>query len=109
MWAAFFNFAAAFVFGTGVARPSARALVDIMIVTLAVICAGLVGAIVVESDDVVFRAADELVARAFRRLCGRRDGQGRAWPPSSAPMHGWTKTLVFIVVSPLIGLAVGYC
>src|SRR3954470_14242418 len=45
VWAAFFNFVAAFVFGTGVAQTIGKGSVDITIVTLAVICAGLVGAI----------------------------------------------------------------
>ena len=45
VWAAFFNFIAAFVFGTGVAQTIGKGTVDITIVTLAVICAGLVGAI----------------------------------------------------------------
>ena len=45
IWAAFFNFVAAFVFGTGVAQTIGKGTVDIRIVTLAVICAGLIGAI----------------------------------------------------------------
>ena len=46
IWAAFFNFVAAFVFGTGVAQTIGKGTVDINIVTLAVIGAGLTGAIV---------------------------------------------------------------
>ena len=42
VWAAFFNFVAAFVFGTGVAQTIGKGTVDITIVTLAVICAALV-------------------------------------------------------------------
>src|SRR6476646_3394872 len=45
IWAAFFNFVAAFVFGTGVAQTIGKGTVDITMVTLAVICAGLIGAI----------------------------------------------------------------
>src|ERR1700674_5147040 len=45
VWAAFFNFIAAFVFGTGVAQTIGKGTVDITIVTLSVIGAGLVGAI----------------------------------------------------------------
>ena len=45
VWAAFFNFIAAFVFGTGVAQTIGKGTVDITMVTLAVICAGLIGAI----------------------------------------------------------------
>ena len=46
IWAAFFNFVAAFTFGTAVAKTIGAGLVDIRIVTFAVIFAGLVGAIV---------------------------------------------------------------
>src|SRR5215212_1875282 len=46
IWAAFFNFIAAFVFGTGVAQTIGKGTVDISIVTLPVIFAGLSGAIV---------------------------------------------------------------
>ena len=45
VWAAFFNFAAAFLFGTAVARTVGNGMVDIRVVTYAVIFAGLLGAI----------------------------------------------------------------
>ncbi len=46
IWAAFFNFVAAFAFGTAVAKTIGSGLVDIRVVTFAVIFAGLIGAIV---------------------------------------------------------------
>ncbi len=46
MWAAFFNFVAAFGFGTAVAKTVGAGMVDLAIVTYAVIFAGLMGAIV---------------------------------------------------------------
>src|SRR5215210_892463 len=46
IWAAFFNFIAAFGFGTAVAKTIGNGMVDITIVTFAVIFAGLFGAIV---------------------------------------------------------------
>src|SRR5438045_9749017 len=45
VWAAFFNFVAAFVFGTAVAQTIGKGSVDITIVTLPVIFGGLVGAV----------------------------------------------------------------
>src|SRR4051794_22301679 len=45
-WAAFFNFVAAFAFGTGVAKTVGKGMVDLKIVTPHVIMAGLIGAIV---------------------------------------------------------------
>ena len=44
-WAAFFNFVAAFTFGTAVARTIGKGLIDVSIVDNHVILAGLVGAI----------------------------------------------------------------
>src|SRR5438477_9876719 len=46
LWAAFFNFVAAFTFGTAVAKTVGSGMIHIEIVTYAVILAGLIGAIV---------------------------------------------------------------
>src|SRR5436189_4320524 len=46
VWAAFFNFVAAFTFGTAVAKTIGNGMIDISAVTFAVIFSGLVGAIV---------------------------------------------------------------
>src|SRR5271157_4322075 len=45
VWAAFFNFVAAFLFGTAVARTVGQGFVDLNLVTPYVIMAGLAGAI----------------------------------------------------------------
>src|SRR5580698_816840 len=45
-WAAFFNFVAAFLFGTSVASTVGKGFVDTHIVTVHVILAGVLGAIV---------------------------------------------------------------
>ena len=46
LWAAFFNFVAAFVMGTRVAGTVGKGMIDIKLVTNEVILAGLIGAIV---------------------------------------------------------------
>src|SRR3954467_3594249 len=46
VWAAFFNFVAAFTFGTAVASTIGAGMIDINVVTFAVIFSGLIGAIV---------------------------------------------------------------
>src|ERR1700722_8386178 len=46
VWAAFFNFIAAFLFGTGVAKTISDKLVDPTAVDVYVVCGGLIGAIV---------------------------------------------------------------
>ena len=45
-WAAFFNFAAAFIVGTAVAKTVGKGMIDVSIVTPNVILGGLLGAIV---------------------------------------------------------------
>src|SRR5438876_9408595 len=46
LWAAFFNFAAAFIFGTAVAKTVGKGFVDLDLVTPYVIMAGLAGAVI---------------------------------------------------------------
>src|SRR3954470_23069069 len=46
LWAAFFNFVAAFGFGTSVAKTIGSGMIDISVVTTYVILAALIGAIV---------------------------------------------------------------
>src|ERR1700760_4933420 len=46
LWAAFFNFVAAFVLGTSVAKTIGSGMIDLKVVTHQVILAGLLGAIV---------------------------------------------------------------
>src|ERR1700722_842108 len=46
LWAAFFNFAAAFVFGTAVAKTVGKGFVDLSLVTPQVILCGIAGAII---------------------------------------------------------------
>src|ERR1041385_9458995 len=45
LWAAFFNFMAAFVMGTAVAKTMGKGMIDLSVVTNEVILAALIGAI----------------------------------------------------------------
>ena len=76
VWAAFFNFVAAFTFGTAVAKTVGAGLVDLDVVTFAVIFAGADRRDRLEPDHLVLRPADQLVARADRRLRRRGGRQG---------------------------------
>ena len=76
IWAAFFNFVAAFTFGTAVARTVGSGMVDIHVVTFSVIFGGLAGAIIWDLITWYSRPADQLVARAHRRLRRRGGRQG---------------------------------
>jgi PiT family inorganic phosphate transporter len=103
-WAAFFNFVAAFGFGTAVAKTVGSGMIDLGIVTFAVIAAGLFGAIVWDLITWYFG----LPTSSSHALFGGYGGAAVAKAGAGAILaSGWTKTLVFIVVAPAIGLAVG--
>src|SRR6188472_271741 len=105
IWAAVFNFIAAFTFGTAVAKTVGAGLVDIHIVTFAVIFAGLVGAIVWDLITWYFG----LPTSSSHALIGGYAGAAvtkAGWGAIIA--SGWTKTLVFIVLAPLIGMVLGF-
>src|SRR5262249_17194906 len=104
IWAAFFNFVAAFTFGTAVARTVGAGMIDVNVVTFAVIFAGLTGAIVWDLITWYFG----LPTSSSHALIGGYAGAAVARVGWSAIVpSGWTKTLLFIVLSPLIGLALG--
>jgi PiT family inorganic phosphate transporter len=105
IWAAFFNFIAAFTFGTAVARTVGSGLVDITIVSFAVIFAGLMGAIVWDLITWYYG----LPTSSSHALIGGYAGAAVAkagWGAIIA--SGWTKTLIFIVLAPLIGMVLGF-
>jgi PiT family inorganic phosphate transporter len=101
-WAAFFNFIAAFVVGTAVARTIGKGLIDIAIVDSHVILGGLVGAIV--WDLVTWYAG--LPSSSSHALLGGYAGAAIAKAGFGALIPGgWTLPLLFIVISPLLGMA----
>src|SRR5437870_519538 len=106
VWAAFFNFVAAFTFGTAVAKTMGKGLIDITSVTFAVIFAALIGAIVWDLITWYFG----LPTSSSHALIGGYAGAAvaRAFSFDVIIPGGWTKTLIFIVVSPFIGLAAGF-
>jgi PiT family inorganic phosphate transporter len=104
IWAAFFNFAAFFLFGTAVAKTVGSGMIDIHVVTFAVIFAGLFGAIV--WDLITWHYG--LPTSSSHALIGGYAGAAIAEAGWGAIIpSGWTKTLVFIVVSPVVGLVAG--
>src|ERR1044071_8778987 len=98
IWAAFFNFVAAFTFGTAVARTVGAGMIDIHVVTFAVILAGLTGAIVWDLITWCFG----LPTSSSHALIGGYAGAAVAKAGFVAILpSGWTKTLIFIVLSPV--------
>jgi PiT family inorganic phosphate transporter len=105
IWAAFFNFAAAFIFGTAVAKTVGSGMIDIKVVTSSVILAGLIGAIVWDLITWYYG----LPTSSSHALIGAYAGAAIAKAGRVALIpSGWTKTLIFIVLAPLIGFALGY-
>jgi inorganic phosphate transporter, PiT family len=104
VWAAFFNFVAAFGFGTAVAKTVGAGMVDLSIVTYGVIFAGLMGAIV--WDLITWYWG--LPTSSSHALFGGYAGAAIAKAGFTAViLSGWTKTLLFIVLAPMIGMGVG--
>src|SRR4029453_13260985 len=101
VWAAFFNFVAAFAFGTAVAKTVGSGMIDLNVVTFAVIGAGLIGAIVWNLITWSFGLPTSSSHALFGGYAGAavtKAGFG------SIIVAGWTKTLIFIVVAPGIAL-----
>ncbi len=100
-WAAFFNFVAAFTFGTAVAKTLGRGMIRLEAVNLYVILAGLLGAIF--WDIVTWYVG--LPVSSSHALIGGYAGAAVAKAGWGAIIPGgWTDTLLFIVLSPIIGL-----
>jgi len=104
VWAAFFNFVAAFGFGVGVAKTVGAGMIDINAVDQKVIFGGLVGAIAWNIITWLFG----LPTSSSHALIGGYAGSAVAKAGFRVIIpSGWTKTLVFIVLSPVIGLILG--
>ncbi|HXG58766.1 MAG TPA: inorganic phosphate transporter [Thermoanaerobaculia bacterium] len=105
IWAAFFNFVAAFGFGTAVAKTIGKGMIKLEAVTFGVIFAGLIGAIVWDLITWYFG----LPTSSSHALIGGYAGAAvaRALSFDVIIPGGWTKTLVFIVLSPMIGMLAG--
>src|SRR6204780_3124741 len=108
LWAATFNFLAVFVIGTGVAKTVGSGMIDLQFVTPYVILGGLIGAI---SWDLITwwfglptSSSHALIggyAGAAMAHVARLKGIRHCFDALIA--SGWTLTLIFIVVAPLIG------
>lgn len=119
-WASAFNFLAAFVFGTAVAKAISSGLVDPKQVTQYVIIAALAGAIIWDlltwwwglptssSHALIGGLAGAAIARAGWQVLIRE-------PKLQLPILGalpglgtkWMSTIFFIVLAPLMGLVIG--
>ncbi len=104
-WAAFFNFIAFLVFSTTVAKTIGSGMIDINTVTPTVILAGLIGAI---SWNMITWYLG-LPSSSSHALIGGYAGAAIANGGLGVIIaSGWYKTLVFIILAPLIGLVLGF-
>jgi len=102
-WAAFFNFVAAFVVGTAVAKTIGAGLIDISIVDPDVILAGLIGAIV--WDLITWYLG--LPSSSSHALLGGYAGAAIAKAGFGALiLSGWILPVAFIVLSPVLGMTI---
>ncbi len=105
IWAAFFNFAAAFGFGTAVAKTIGTGMIDVTELTFLVIFAGLFAAIVWDLITWYYG----LPTSSSHALIGGYAGGAVAKAGFGVIIaSGWTKTLIFIVLAPAIGLVLGF-
>ena len=103
IWAAFFNFVAAFVVGTAVAKTIGKGLIDVSVVDPNVILGGLLGAIV--WDLITWYMG--LPSSSSHALLGGYAGAAIAKAGfGSLILSGWILPVTFIVVSPLLGMTI---
>ncbi|HYB73028.1 MAG TPA: inorganic phosphate transporter [Candidatus Sulfotelmatobacter sp.] len=105
IWAAFFNFVAAFTFGVSVARTIGKGVVETSVVDRWVILAGLIGAIVWNIITWYLglpTSSSHALIGGFAGAAVMKAGFG------SLIYSGLAKIVAFIVLSPLLGLVFGF-
>src|SRR6202162_2695114 len=103
IWAAFWNFIAAFVFGTAVASTIGKGMIHIELINQQVLLAGLLGAI---SWNIITLILG-LPTSSSHALMGGYGGAAVAHAgPKALILGGWTKPVLFIFLSPVIGFVV---
>ena len=104
IWAAFFNFVAFLIFGTAVAQTIGAGMIDLSVVTPFVIFAGLLGAI----GWNLLTWLLGLPTSSSHSLIGGYAGAAIVKAGSGVIIvHGWVKTVVFIFLAPVLGMALG--
>ncbi len=105
VWAATFNFLALFLFDTNVAKTIGKGMIDLAIVNPDVILAGLLGAIAWNLLTWWYG----IPSSSSHALIGGYAGAAVTKAGFSAVLlSGWVPTIIFIVVSPMVGMAAGW-
>ncbi len=112
VWAAFFNFVSAFAFGTAVAKTIGSGMVRTDLITQHAVLSGVLAAIgwtwLATHWGLPISASHALIG-GFGGAAMVHVGLTRGWAeaPSALIPSGWTMTLLFIVVAPLLGFITG--
>jgi PiT family inorganic phosphate transporter len=105
VWAAFFNFTAAFLFGVGVATTIGKGIIKTEIVSPPMILSTLLGAIVwsyyCTHKGIPISVSHSLVGGLVGTAIVKSGLKALIW-------SGLLKILLFIILAPLIGLVLGY-
>ena len=106
MWAAFFNFSALFFVGTAVAKAVGSGFIDVKIVDPNVVLGGLLGAIIWNLITWWFG----IPSSSSHALIGGYGGAAVAKAGWGGLLWGqkWIETLAAIVVSPALGMLMGF-
>jgi len=105
LWAAVFNFLAAFLLGTAVAKTIGQGMIRIEAVTQYVVIAGLIGAIVWDLLTWWWglpTSSSHALIGGYAGAAVMRSGFQVIIP------GGWSKTLIFILIAPVMGLVLGF-
>ncbi len=104
LWAAVFNFVAAFLFGTAVAKTIGSGMIQVSAVNQFVVISGLLGAIIWDLLTWWWglpTSSSHALIGGYAGAAIMRSGFGVIIPT------GWSKTVSFIFIAPLIGLVLG--
>jgi PiT family inorganic phosphate transporter len=106
IWAGVFNFVAVFVFGTAVAHSIATGIVEPSIVDANVVLAGLLGAIawnlITWWGGLPSSSSHALIGGYAGAAVAKAGIVAVVWPGK------WVTTLIFIVVSPVLGMLMAF-
>jgi PiT family inorganic phosphate transporter len=105
IWAAAFNFLAAFLLGTAVAKTIGQGMIRVEAVTQYVVISGLLGAIAWDLLTWLWglpTSSSHALIGGYAGAAIVRSGFNVIIP------QGWYKTLLFIVVAPITGLVLGF-
>lgn len=105
IWAAFFNFVAAFGFGVKVAKTIGSGMIEVTTINEYVIMAGLLGAIAWLAITLHYG----IPVSSSHALIGGYAGAAVTHAGFQVViLSGWIKPLLFIVLSPMIGLILAF-